>query len=321
MKVTATATVSPAMILALGAFYALAAPAADLRLGIIGTDTSHVTAFTRLLNDESSPQHLAGARVVAAFKGGSKDLPDSYKRVDKFAEDLKTRWKVEFVPDIASLCPKVDGIMIESVDGRQHLEQVKQALACGKPLWIDKPLAASLEDAREIARLADQAGVPWFTASSLRYGKEVGPMKFPDVQGAVAWGAGPLGNFQLDLTYYAIHVVELLYSVLGPGCEEVTRVHTGDTDVIVGKWKGGRTGEVRAVRPDSEYGVLVFRTGGKAEASTKVGAGYRPLVEEVLKFFQTKKPPVPNTESLEVMMFMDAAQRSMAQGGAPVKLQ
>ena len=163
----------PRTIVTLGALWALAAWPADLRLGIIGTDTSHVTAFTRLLNDESSPQHIAGARVVAAFKGGSKELPDSYNRVDKFAEELKTRWNVEFAPDIPTLCQKVDGVMIESVDGRQHLEQVKQALASGKPLWIDKPLAASLEDAREIARLAKQAGVPWFSASSLRYGKDV----------------------------------------------------------------------------------------------------------------------------------------------------
>lgn len=293
---------------------------ADLRLGIIGTDTSHVGAFTRLLNDESSPQHIAGARVVAAFKGGSKDLADSYNRVDKFAADLETRWHVEFVPDIRLLCQKVDGILLESVDGRQHLDQVKQAVACGKPIWIDKPLASSLEDAREIARVAKQAGVPWFTASSLRYGKDVEAMKFPDAQGAITWGPGPLGHFQLDLTYYAIHAIELLYAVLGPGCEEVSRSHTEGADVIVGKWKGGRTGEARALRPDSSYGGLVFRTGGKAEVTPKINDGYRPLVEEIVKFFQTKRPPVSNEESLEVMEFMDAAQRSMAHGGAPVKL-
>jgi hypothetical protein len=113
----------------------------------------------------------------------------------------------------------------------------------------------------------------------------------------------------------------MLYSVLGPGCEEVTRTHTDAADVIVGKWKGGKTGEVRALRPDSDYGVLVFRAGGKQESAPKVGAGYRLLVEQVVRFFQTRQPPVSNAESLEVMEFMDAAQRSMAQGGTPVKLQ
>ena len=306
-------------LLALLTVCAIGAAAADLRLGIIGTDTSHVTEFTKFLNDASSPQHVPGARVVAAFKGGSKDLPDSYKRVDKFADELRTRWNVEFVPDIPSLCAKVDGVMLESVDGRQHLEQLKQALACGKPIWIDKPLASSLEDAREIERAA-KGRAAWFSASSLRYGKDVDAVKFPDTAGVVAWGAGPLGREQLDLTYYAIHVVELLYAVMGPGCEEVTRTHTDATDVIVGKWRGGRTGEVRAIRPDIDYGVLVFRDGGKLAVSPKIDDSYRPLVEEIVKFFQTKRPPVPNEETLEVMEFMDAAQRSLRLGGAPVKL-
>jgi hypothetical protein len=297
----------------------LVAAAADLRLGIIGTDTSHVIEFTKLLNDSSSPQHVPGARVVAAFKGGSKDLPDSYKRVDKFAEELRTKWNVEFVPDIPSLCAKVDGLMLESVDGRQHLEQAEQALACGKPIWIDKPLASTLEDARVIERAA-KGRAPWFSASSLRYGKSVDAVKFPDTAGAVAWGAGPLGREPLDLTYYAIHVVELLYALMGPGCEEVTRTHTDNSDVIVGKWKGGRTGEVRAIRPDSDYGALVFRGGGKVAVSPNIDDGYRPLVEEIVKFFQTKRPPVPNEETLEVMEFMNAAQRSLSLGGTPVKL-
>jgi hypothetical protein len=306
-------------LLALMAVCSVAVTAADLRLGIIGTDTSHVTAFTKILNDSSSPQHVPGARVVAAFKGGSKDLPDSYKRVDKFAEELRSKWNVEFVPDIPSLCAKVDGVMIESVDGRQHLEQVKQAVASGKPIWIDKPLASSLEDAREIERAA-KGRAPWFSTSALRYGKDVDAVKFPDTTGVIAWGAGPLGGEQLDLTYYAIHVVELLYAVLGPGCEEVTRTHTNGSDVIVGKWKGGKTGEVRAIRPDIDYGALVFRDGGKVAISPKIDDSYGPLVAEIVKFFQTKQPPVPNEETLEVMEFMDAAGRSLALGGAPVKL-
>ena len=297
---------------------ALAASPADLRLGIIGTDTSHVIEFTKLLNDSSSPQHVPGARVVAAFKGGSKDMPDSYKRVDKFAEELRTRWNIEFVPDIPSLCRKVDGVMIESVDGRQHLDQVKQALASGKPLWIDKPLASSLADAQEIVRLSGEAGVPWFSASSLRYAVPSGTL--PDTSGVIAWGAGPLGREQLDLAYYAIHVVELLYAVLGPGCEEVARTHTDGADVIVGKWKGSRTGEVRALRPDSEYGLVMFHAGGKATVSPNVDASYRPLVADIVKFFESKQPPVSNAETLEVIEFMDAAQRSMSLGGAPVRL-
>jgi hypothetical protein len=298
----------------------VAACATDLRLGIIGTDTSHVIEFTKMLNDADSQEHVRGARVVAAFKGGSSEMPESYKRVDRFANELRTRWNIQFVLDIASLCPKVDGIMLESLDGRQHLEQVKQAAACGKPLWIDKPLASSLASAKEIARVTRESSVPWFSASSLRFSQIATSVKVPKLSGAITWGAGPLGPGDLDLAWYAIHTIELLYAIMGPGCEEVTRIHTNASDVIIGKWRDGRIGEAHALRPDRDYGALVFQGNGFVTSPPKAEDSYRPLVLEIVRFFETKEPPVPNTETLETIEFMDAASRSMKANGAPIRL-
>jgi Oxidoreductase family, NAD-binding Rossmann fold len=298
----------------------IAARSADLRLGIISTDTSHVIEFTKMLNDPASPEHVAGARVVAAFKGGGSDMPESVRRIDRFANDLRTRWTVEFVNDIAGLCPKVDGLLIESVDGRQHLDQVKQAVACGKPLWIDKPLAASLAEAKEISKVTQERGIPWFSASSLRFGLVAASVKSPRPSGAITWGSGPLGPGGLDLAWYAIHSIELLYAIMGPGCEEVTRTHTEASDVIVGRWNDGRIGEVHAQRPGGEYGALVFREKGIATSPPNPDDSYRPLLVEIVQFFETKKPPVANKETLETIEFMDAAARSLKSNGAPVKL-
>src|SRR5580693_19924 len=66
-------------------------------------------------------------------------------------------------------------------------------------------------------------------------------------------------HHKLDLSWYAIHPIELLYSLLGPGCEEVSRTFTPDADVLVGRWNDGRIGTVRALRPYSDYGAVVFR--------------------------------------------------------------
>ena len=291
-------------------------------MGIIGTDTSHVIAFTQMLNDSSSPDYVPGARVVAAYKGGSPDIESSSTRVDKYAEELRTKWKVEFVSDIATLCRKVDGVLLESGDGRVHLAQVKPVIAAGKPVFIDKPLASTLEDAREIARLAKAAGVPWFSASSLRFADIATSMKFPDITSAITWGPGPLEpHHQLDLSWYAIHAVELLYTLMGTGCEEVTRTYTPDSDVVVGKWKGGRLGTVQTLRPYGHFGAVVFRPDQKVNQSDpKANDGYHPLIVEIVKFFETKQPPFPNEDTLEIFAFMDAAQRSKDAGGAPMKL-
>ncbi|RPJ61376.1 MAG: oxidoreductase [Acidobacteria bacterium] len=307
------------LILLLPAFLALSFTA-DLKVGIVGTDTSHATAFTRLLNDASSPAYIPGARVMAAFKGGSPDVESSATRVDRFAQELKDKWQVEIVPDIPTLCSKVDAVLLESVDGRVHLEQARQIFAARKPVFIDKPLASTLQDAREIARLAREAGVPWFTSSSLRWSEAVTQVAGTGITGAMTWGPGPLEeHHQLDLSWYAIHPIEMLYSLLGTGCEEVTRTYTEGADVVVGKWKDGRIGVVRAVRPYADYGAVVFRGEKSFRSSPDAKHDYRPLVVEIVKFFQTGKPPVPNEESIEIFAFMDAAQRSKPDG-RPVKL-
>jgi hypothetical protein len=295
--------------------------AAALRLGIVGTDTSHATAFTAILNDESSPDHVPGGQVVAAYKGGSPDIESSASRVDKYADELRTRWNVRFYGSIAELCRNVDAVLLESVDGRVHLEQARSVIAAHKPLFIDKPLAATLEDAREIARLAAAARVPWFSSSSLRFGEIAATMKFADATGVETWGPGPLEpHHQLDLAWYAIHPIELLYTLMGPGCEEVSRTFTPNADVLVGRWKDGRIGTVRALRPYSDYGAVVFRPKQIVESPSRPADSYRPLVVEVMKFFETGEPPVPNRDTLEIFAFMDAAQRSKNEGGRPMQL-
>ncbi len=295
--------------------------AADLKLGIIGTDTSHVTAFTRVLNDANGSDHVAGARVVAAFKGGSPDIEESAKRLDQYASELHDKWGVQIVPAISDLCPLVDGILLESIDGRPHLAQFREAASCGKPVFIDKPLASTLADAIEIARVAKQKNIPWFSSSSLRY-SAVADMKSPDMTGAIVWAPGPAEpHHQLDLSWYGIHGVEMLYTLFGTGCEEVSRISSADADVVTGRWKDGRLGTVHLQRPYGKYGAVVFLKGQKLDAKPDMQFSYVPLVREIVHFMETKEPPVPNETTLEMFAFMDAAQKSVAEGGKEVKLE
>jgi predicted dehydrogenase len=287
------------------------------KLGIIGTDTSHTGAFASLLNGGTVP----GAKIVAAYKGGSPDVESSRTRVDKFTEDLHTKWGVEIVNDIPTLASKVDGILLLSVDGRTHLPQFRAALAARKPVFIDKPLASTLADALEIDRLAKAAGVPWFSASSLRYSEIVSSVEGPGILGAMAWGPGPFEeHHQLELSWYAIHPIEILFTLMGPGCEEVTRISGADSDEITCKWKDGRLGAVRALRPYGTYGAVVFRKDGVQMSPPKPHTDYEGLVREIVKFFETGKPPVANAVTLEIIAFMDAAQRSKEAGGKPMRL-
>ena len=288
-------------------------------MGIVGTDTSHVIAFSKILNDPKNPDYQPGARIVAAYKGGSSDLESSRTRVEGYAKELQEKWGVEIVPDIKTLCEKVDAILLESVDGRIHLAQAREIFKHKKPVFIDKPLAATHADALAIAKLAKEYGVPWFTSSSLRWSD--GILDAKAAKAVVVWGPGPIDpTHRMDMTWYGIHAVEMLYAMLGPGCVEVTRIVSGD-DVVVGKWKDGRTGTVHLLRPYGDFGAMVFNEKTVVQGPAKVKVNYAPMLGQIVKFFQTGKSPVPMAETMEMFAFMDAAQKSKDQGGKPVKLQ
>ena len=295
---------------------------ADLRIGMVGLDTSHVTAFAKALNDPSTTNHVAGGRIIAAFKGGSPDITNSWDRVDKYTQELQEKYGVKIVPSIEELCQQVDVVMLESVDGRPHLEQARVIIQAGKPLFIDKPMAVSLHDALEIFRLAREHQVPVFSASSLRFGKNTQAVRngsIGKVLSAETFSPVNLEPHHPELFWYGIHGVESLFTVMGTGCESVRRGMTAAGKIeVVGTWRDGRTGIFRETAKGHTYGGSA--KGEEGEAAVGAYDGYEPLLVEVMKFFQTGVAPVPERETIEILAFMEAADESKRLGGQPVSL-
>lgn len=297
--------------------------AEDIRIGIIGLDSSHCIQFAKLLQGKDNPEHVAGARIVAAFKGGSPDVESSAQRVEGFAQDLAAHYGVKLCATIEEVVAQSDAIMILSVDGRTHLEQARRVFPAGKPVFVDKPVAASTRDAVALFKLAAESKVPCFTASSFRFGPGMAAVKSAAIgsqQGAFAYGSARTEPHHPDLFWYGIHTVEALYEVMGPGCKTVVRTHTPDADIVTGVWADGRTGTIRGTRnTTAQAGLMVFGSKGVVEKAP--GNGYVPLLREIVKFFQTRVAPVPPAESIEVLAFMEAADLSKQRGGQPVALE
>jgi hypothetical protein len=294
-----------------------------LRAGIIGLDTSHVVAFTQTLNNPKAEGVRSRVRVVAAYPGGSSDIPDSRNRVEGFTKTLREKYGVEIVDSIDELLKKVDVVLLESVDGRPHLEQIKPVFRAKKPVFIDKPVAGSLADAVEIYRLAKESGTPCFSSSSLRFNPGIRTArtdpKFGDILGCDAYGPCSLESHHPDLFWYGIHGVETLFTIMGPGCESVTRLETDKAEIVIGKWKDGRVGTFRGIRKGKlDYGATVF--GSKLVAPAGNFRSYEPLLVEICKFFESGKAPVTAEETLEIYAFMEAADESKRQDGKPVTL-
>ncbi len=307
------------IILLLSFVFAALATAKDLRIGIIGLDTSHVVAFTKILNDPKATGPLSSAKVTAAFRGGSLDIPSSADRLDKFTETLTKQYGVQLYPTIAELCKNVDAVMLESVDGRPHLRQAIPVIEAGKPLFIDKPMAGSLADAILIFDLAKKKGVPVFSSSSLRYSKTSQAARngaLGEITHAEVHSPCSLEVHHPDLFWYGVHGCESLFTVMGAGCESVVRRTTADGKIeVVGTWKGGRTG---IFREGKGYGGKAKGTKGEGEVGKY--DGYAPLVVEAVKMFRTGKVPVDSQETIELFAFMAAADESKRREGKPVKI-
>lgn len=294
---------------------------AGTRVGIIGLDTSHSVEFTKMLNDANADPAYGGFKVVAAYPQGSKDIPSSVKTIPEYTEKVKALG-VEITDSIASLLEKVDVVLLETNDGRRHLEQALPVFKSGKRIFIDKPIAASLADTKAIFKAAKQYSVPTFSSSALRFIdsiQQVQKGQIGVVNGVDIFTPSPTEKTHPDLFWYGIHGVEMLFALLGTGCQQVTRVYTESTDLVTGVWEGGRIGSLRGTRNGTyAFGGNAF--GEKGNAVIGNFESYKPLVLQITEFFKTGVVPVRPEETLEMIAFMEAADVSKRKGGAPVKL-
>ncbi len=293
---------------------------AEMKIGIIGFDTSHVPAFTKLLNDAGDPFHVTGARVVAGFPSFSPDLPASSSRVEGFKKQLSEEMGIKLVSSVDELLKEVDAVLLESVDGRRHLKEATPVIKAKKPLFIDKPLAASYSEAKKIIDLAAKNSTPVFSSSSLRFDHNISAARqdaeLGGIVGCDAFSPASQDPTNPGLFWYGVHGVEVLYTFMGAGCRKLFSKKTEGADFVTGEWEGDRIGTLRGTRKGMHsYGARVFGEKKIVQVmySTEIPL-YAQLLRQVVPFFRTGKPPVPNEETLEIMQFMQAAILSEKEG-------
>ncbi len=291
-----------------------------VRIGIIGLDTSHSTAFTELING-GKESWAEGFKIVAAYPYGSRTIESSYKRIPDYIEKVKAHG-VKIVDSIDELLKEVDCVLLETNDGNPHLEQAIKVFRAGKPCFIDKPLGATLADAIAIYAMADKYGATFFSSSALRFtpaNQQLRRGEAGEIIGADCYSPHSPEPTHPDFGFYGIHGVETLYTILGTGCNSVSRVSTEQGDVVSGAWKDGRIGTFRAiVKGPHIYGGTAYTTKQAIAAGGYVG--YKPLLQEILNYFRTGKVPVSKEETIEIFAFMKASNMSKERDGDVVTI-
>ncbi len=296
-----------------------------LKLGMIGLDTSHCVAFAKLLHDEDNAYHIPGARITAAFPGGSPDMELSRERLPGYKHTLSTEYGVKIEDSIEAVVEQCDAILLESVDGRVHKEQFAKIAPYGKPTFIDKPLAVTLRDALAIQELAERHGVAVLSSSALRYSEalQTAIAEAAGIAGADCYGPMALQPTQPGMFWYGIHMTDMVFAALGPDCVQVQAVTSDDHDLIVGTWRDGRIGTVRGNRVGNQtFGALIHREEGTqwVDVASAAKPFYASLLEEVLAMFHDGTSRLSLRETVKVVQFMEAANESR-RSGRPVALE
>lgn len=291
-----------------------------LRIGMIDFDTSHAFAFAARLNHKGvEPEHwVDGATVVVGCPGASKFHPEI---VPEYTEQIRALGVPLVETPEAMLDYGLDGVLIESNCGAQHLERVEFFASRKIPMFVDKPFACTSAEARRMVEIAESTGAALMSASSLRFAPELAAFRESlredqPIVGAIAVGPGVRHPKNPGMFHYGIHSLETLYALLGPGCESVAAVSSEGADVATGVWEDGRIGSVRADRPGKGFGFVAFSDAVRfVEISTEFI--YRELLKQVVGMFETGRSPVPVRETLEIVEFLEAANDSAANHGLP----
>ena len=297
----------------------------EIKVGMVGLDTSHSPAFAKLLNNPDDKGYVPGCRLIRAFPGGSKLFSNSINRVEGYTNQFRDELGIEIANSLEELADGMDAFLLESVDGRQHLEQFKILAEYGKPVFIDKPLTCCYDEAKEIFELAAAKNIPVMTSSSLRYALGIANALEAEekVQACHAFGPMSILEDYRDYFWYGIHSTEILFTMMGSGCKEVHAVLGKDYDLLVGVWNDGRVGTItgKRIEPHNFGCGLLTDKGEKTTIATHDIPWYALMMGPIVEFFKTGISPISQVESLEIIGFLEAASRSRAANGTTIKLQ
>lgn len=287
----------------------------DLRVALIGLDTSHTVEFARRMQapDVAPEQKVDGLSAVTCLRF---ETPFQDKDgLDKRQAQLEA-WGVKVTTEFDEAVADCDAIMLEVNDPAYHVEYFTKVAGLGKPVFLDKPLADTIQNGRLIADMAKEQGVRVWSASSLRFVPQLGEAieAIPEPTMAQTYGAlgkAPAGS---SIVWYGVHAFEMLERAIGRGAVRVSARRDQIGVVAIVEYADARRGIVELNEGSYLYGGCLRVKDKAAPYIVNMGRAYSDELVLVEKFFRGGESPVPMEDAIEVMAMLDAAERSVSSG-------
>lgn len=287
----------------------------DIRVAVVGLDTSHSIEFVRRMQAPDCPadQKVEGMRAVTCMRfetpfQDKQGLDDRQKQLEE--------WGVKVTEDVQEAIADCDAIMLEINDPAYHVEYFKKCAGAGKPVFLDKPLAANLEEAKVIVDIAKKNNTKVFSSSSLRYSAQLieAAQKVSNPQSVMVYGPLGIAPAGSSIVWYGVHSFEMLVRCIGTGACKLTAVETGSSVVSVVEYKDGRKGIVDLTKDAWAYGGTLRGESGVASFEVEVGNIYTEELREIAAFFAGGAAPVSLEETMEVVALLEATDVSVSTG-------
>jgi len=296
---------------------------AHLKIAMIGLDTSHAVEFSRRIQApdyHSVKDRITGLTVTRCLRFATPFQTES-------GLDLRQRqleaWNVQVTRDFATAVAACDALMLEINDPAWHYPYFQRCLSLRKPIFMDKPLADTLPHGKTMLRQAADSGIPFFSASALRYDPAVttAAMHCPFPLTAIVRGPlaqAPAGS---SLLWYGVHCFEILQRLMGCGAGNVQVDRQAAGYLVRVNYRDGRSGTVELDSATPHYGGVLSAPGQQDVAFTVASPPvfYDFLLEQIARFFTSGKAPLSPSEMQETMALLDAAERAL-QSGRPEPL-
>lgn len=293
----------------------------EIKIGLIGLDTSHCEAFTQVFNDSSYAHHIPGARVVVACPGVSTDYPPSVQRSVCYIDKLKNSYKIPMVETPEEVASQCDLVMITSLDGRKHLEFVEKVAPFKKPTFVDKPFTTTSSDAERIVKLSKEGGFPLMSCSALRYmdgfRKGLETQEHGALKGMHVFGTMILDDFMPGWFFYGVHWVEMVVAAFGPDFKDIVVQSDEDQDHLLARWKTGAFATINGQRTAHRNWGVTFHFEKyfiNVDLQKDSRLIYCGMLEKVIQELAHGKMPVSYEEMLAVVRMMEVANKSRQNG-------
>ena len=278
------------------------------RVGLVGIENSHAEDIVRYLNGQ--PRELAAARVSAIVAGE----PDRTEMLTRLGA-IET-----VVPNSQDLLSAVDALIVTSRDGAEHAAHALPFLEAGIPVWVDKPLAASLADAERMVAAAERSGAALTSSSALRW--------VPDTTAVVAAMAaiGPLQEIVVSgpadpnseysgIFFYGIHAADIAQRLF-PGRPDDIEVTVVPDGVSV-RYRLGTVGVTLELwRPDPARRTLfqasVSGQQGTVEREISLSGDYvQPGVNAFVEMLRSGVAPIPYRELVAPIAILESVKQAI----------